>query len=88
MSRSFDAMEHPVCCLLLKRIPGLLRLGGAIFLQDTTTPDAFLFSALFSACANGRTPDLLDLAARAEADMHKRWSSQEPTRSSNQQPKQ
>ena len=44
--------------------------------QDATTPDAYLFSALFSACAAGRTPDLLDLAARAEADMHVRWSSQ------------
>ncbi|CAL8466875.1 g6411 [Coccomyxa elongata] len=44
--------------------------------QDATTPDAYLFSALFSACAAGRTPDLLDLAAKAEADMHVRWSSQ------------
>ena len=65
---------------------GVLRLGCVTMLQDTTTPDAFLFSALFSACANGRTPDLLDLAAKAEADMHTR--SQKTMRSSKQEPKQ
>jgi hypothetical protein len=82
------------CCVLeftgvLSTKPlGLLRLGCVTMLQDTTTPDAFLFSALFSACATGRTPDLLDLAAKAEADMHTRWSSQKTMRSSKQEPKQ
>ena len=37
-------------------------------------PDQYVFAALFSAAAAGRTPDLLDLAAEADPQLHRAWA--------------
>jgi hypothetical protein len=36
-------------------------------------PDQHLFSALFTVCAAGRMPELLELAARAEEELQQLW---------------
>ena len=38
-------------------------------------PNEHIYSALFAACAEGRTPDLLATAAAAEERMHQQWLS-------------
>lgn len=42
-------------------------------MQDSLMPNEHIYSALFAACAAGRTPDLLATAAAAEARMHQQW---------------
>lgn len=49
-------------------------------LQDSLLPNEHIYSALFAACAAGRTPDLLATAAAAEACMHQQWLSLRSTR--------
>ena len=54
--------------------------GNLNNLQDSLLPNEHIYSALFAACAAGRTPDLLATAAAAEACMHQQWLSLKSTR--------
>jgi len=49
-------------------------------LQDSLMPNEHIYSALFAACAAGRTPDLLATAAAAEERMHQHWLSMKSSR--------
>lgn len=43
--------------------------------QDNLVPNEHIYSSLFAACAEARTPDLLATAAAAEPRMRQQWLS-------------